>query len=159
MNLGGLFATACDFARASYMIKDSETLLVPYVVNGAFACELYLKGLLMLQGKTLQDIKKHHSLSQLYALLDDGTKENLKSSVMRKFTNSNKAFEAYLDDIANAFVEWRYGYENQEVRVDSGENGVINISITLSGNGIYKEFLEILMSCLHDLTKMSISQT
>lgn len=157
MDLGGLFANASNFARASDMMKDKITLLVPCVVNGAFACELYIKGLLALQG----DVITGHDLTKLFGKLSACAREDLKNSVGQKFTNSKDAFESYLNGIANAFKDWRYLYEGQSTSIDSidNETGIVNASIVFSNKSrVNPEFLEIFISCLHDLSSKLIDE-
>lgn len=160
MNLAGLFATACIFAQASDMMKDADMLLVPHVVNGSFACELYIKGLLMLQEYTLQDLKnlpnhEKHSLSKLYDKLNESTKVELKDLVTKEFTSSKQYFESYLNGISTAFTDWRYNYENQCISV-SNEDEINNITFVINDKGVSKEFLEIFISCLHNLSNKEL---
>ena len=162
MNLSGLFANASSFAQVCKMTKDESLLLVPSVVNGAFACELYLKGLLMLQGYTLEDLKKlptpqQHNLSDLYGFLLESTKEYLENSVIDKITCSKNEFSSYLSDIATAFVDWRYGYEDQSVSI-SNDNAATRIKIYIKDMGVNTKFLDEFISCLHDLSDKKICE-
>jgi hypothetical protein len=162
MNLGGLFATAGAFAKTSNMLKDEVMLLTPYTVNAAFACELYLKGLLRLQKDTLQELEalprfEQHNLAKLYAILNETEKESLKSSVMQKLTSPQKNFEAYLDEISNAFKECRYAYENQLVEIIE-EKGISYINVGFNKPLIdNREFFEAFKLCLYELALQALT--
>ena len=57
-----------EFKRASEIAFDNN-LSFPNMVNGAFACELYLKAYLIWTTKSNVVIKKHQ-LSELFGMLD-----------------------------------------------------------------------------------------
>ena len=98
----------------------SKVLNVPALVNGAFACELYLKSLL---GKKA---KKTHLLEELYELLKTPEKEALKSIILEKLEKAElkEGFAYYLKNISNLFYYWRYISE----KIDFGKLGV-NLSL------------------------------
>lgn len=86
-------------------------LFVAIVVNGALACELYLKSL-------LSDETRTHKLDKIYGLLEISEQEEIKKRTianMRECTNEgnwgDEQFYINLSSVSNAFVKWRYFYE------------------------------------------------
>lgn len=100
--------------------------IFPFVVNKAFACEVYLKILLDVANFDIRNLKKYelHNLLNLYKSTD----ENFKHSFMEYFTSNfgdqvnNEFLERKLKNISDVFVKWRYIYENShnEMKVNYG---------------------------------------
>ncbi len=104
---------------------DTE-LITPYVVNGAFSLELYLKILLFLETGTSA---RGHKLKKLYDQLTEDSKDYLTDRVKgfidySKFhrdleavivRNSKVAFswdiESLIEQSSEAFGKWRYAFE------------------------------------------------
>lgn len=77
--------------------------------NLSFACELYLKSILM---NEKQEIISGHKLLELYKQLKDDTKKELEMEF-----NKNKGMQNLMEVISNCndtFVESRYLYENKK---------------------------------------------
>lgn len=84
-------------------------LSAPLMVNTAFACEVFLKGLLIAHGvdyKKLLKQRKGHGLKALYDLLP---KEEYKEFLR---VPNKDTFDEKLEAHANDFVNWRYYMEN-----------------------------------------------
>lgn len=86
--------------------------IIPSIVLKAFSCELFLKSLV-----STGDIKKIHKLDELFECLNPTDKESIKKSVVKKMVNTVKQyakndFDVDLSKVANAFVDWRYFYED-----------------------------------------------
>jgi hypothetical protein len=87
--------------------------IAPFVVNAAFSLELYLKTLHQLVGTTI----KGHSLLILYDALSDDARNAVVgvaqeiSPVFNLEAPTADAYRAFVADLDNAFVEWRYCYE------------------------------------------------
>ena len=131
-----IFVYGDCFHKASISKADPPDPYAAVVVatNCAFACELYLKCLIHIE--TGQLIKKLHNLKQLFAMLPDATKATIQNrfdaqlakqpdydnSVAPDDASRQMAREAaekrsknLIDALrrgAEAFVEWRYLYEN-----------------------------------------------
>jgi hypothetical protein len=91
---------------------------VPFVVNGAFAIELYLKTLFHLAERS----ERGHELLKLYDALPDETRAHVVAVAQRLATPRIKvpdgaAFRAFLVPVNDAFVEWRYLYETGETEM------------------------------------------
>ncbi len=80
---------------------------IPAIVNGAFACELYIKSLLPTQ-------EKEHNLKLLFEMLPPDFQESIRNEVNDKFKDyAAYTFDMRLDDSANAFINWRYIHEEE----------------------------------------------
>jgi hypothetical protein len=116
-----MFRQAVSFATtASYLYKRDLThvprnglSVVPFVVNSAFAIELYLKTLGQLHNTGLRG----HDLLKLF----DGLPADAQMTLQQNFSKSAwqcdiKTLAEYrgaLQEMRNAFVEWRYLYEEE----------------------------------------------
>lgn len=80
--------------------------IYPCVVNGAFACELFLKAII--DASSSCGIPKSHRLNELFLILD----QNIRSSIEAEYTsNCSYPLNDLLVECDNAFIEWRYAYE------------------------------------------------
>ena len=116
-----MFRHACAFAECADMAlkkfrhdtADIEWYSTPSIINSAFACEVYLKAMLLFSNIP---IKKEHKIKELYKMIPDQIKDEIKSMVTRGCESiwyDSFGFEK-LDNISDAFVEWRYCYEKLE---------------------------------------------
>lgn len=80
---------------------------IPYIVNMSFASELYLKLILIYNGKDISKLKNKegHQLYNLYNLLLEGQKKQIYNNFKKPMTYN---IENELKDINTAFVGWRY---------------------------------------------------
>ena len=107
------YCKAKDFQAVAELLDAEENFkLIPTVVNAAFACELYLKALIMWQEKTSARIREH-KLSELLARIDDGDRD----MIVRSANIFNWA--EFVNEADNAFVEWRYIHENDGFKMIS----------------------------------------
>ena len=126
-----MFKHACAFADcAVFCFKDKNNLIVrtqwystPGIVNSAFACEVFIKALLVYHGMTLDHIKHiGHRLENLwnaYAIKDSQTSSQVQDSIRNYFqSGDNTLFDRKLKEASNAFVDWRYMYEGREVELN-----------------------------------------
>lgn len=126
-----MFKHACAFsgcARFCYREPwDIEHRLPDYsiagIVNSAFACEVFLKSLLVYHGMEIKDIvdDKHrgvHQLADLWKILEKKDRA-CTSLILQKCEEHFKLstpdkFNELLDNVSNAFVFWRYIYEKNQ---------------------------------------------
>ena len=126
-----MFKHACAFADcAVFCFKDKNNLIVrtqwystPGIVNSAFACEVFIKALLVYHGMTLDQIKPiGHRLENLwnaYAIKDSQTSSQVQESIRNYYqSEDNTLFDRKLKEASNAFVDWRYMYEGREVELN-----------------------------------------
>jgi hypothetical protein len=115
----GIFNQAAAFANTSALLFERDlrrsprkgVSAVPFVVNAAFSIELYLKALAQKHGVSLRG----HELIKLHAALPDKALSEVQSVIQRCAANralgEEPDFYAYLKNLNNTFVEWRYSYE------------------------------------------------
>ena len=113
-----MFRHACAFAECADLAKDRichgaadiEWYATPAIVNSAFACEVFLKALLIFYDVPF---KKEHELKELYEFLPEDTRIWIKLAVMSNYGGiwTDILGRELLESISNAFVNWRYWYE------------------------------------------------
>lgn len=113
-----MFRHACTFCECADMAEskhhhdtaDIGWYTSPAVIKSAFACEVFMKAIL-----NFRDIKppRSHKLRDLYEVLPEKEREWIKLAVTRgaSFMWTDCFGFDYLDEISDAFVEWRYSYE------------------------------------------------
>ena len=90
------------------IIGHKHPTIVASIVNEVFACELYLKTILMIQNHKLVS---GHELVDLYSKIHN-------DRIKEKMDNYN--FDEELAKINDAFKEWRYCYESEQLCINSG---------------------------------------
>ena len=90
--------------------------IYPYIVNKSFACEIYLKLLLLIKEEREN---KTHNLKKLSKDTNMDI-EFKKYLINNKLTLTDEEFEEYLSSISNAFEEWRYIYEKKDIKIMHG---------------------------------------
>ena len=118
----------CDCARSCEIEPNNieyrmHSHTVAGLVNSAFACEVFIKLLLVYHGRTVTEIKaiKH----KLKGLWDEFKKEDYETALfveknMREWFNSEDTgmFDRLLNEASNAFEYWRYIYEKESGRIN-----------------------------------------
>lgn len=136
------FNQAISFATASNYLYDKDlrqsprngASTAPFVVNAAFSIELYLKALALKHGVALRG----HVLSKLYNELPIEAKAEIQEMTLRCAVDSELGlgetpdFFAYLSELDNTFIEWRYSFEKERT-------GVVQIQPTIFVMGVLHE--------------------
>ena len=114
-----MFRHACAFCECADMALDKfkndtadiDFYVSPVTINSAFACEVFLKAILTYQDKKTPRL---HKLRDLYNALPKELKKLIKCEVSGGYPDmwTNFSGQDYLDNISDAFVEWRYNYEH-----------------------------------------------
>lgn len=114
-----MFRHACTFCECADMAlnkfqHDSADIgfyTSPAIVNSAFACEVFMKTIVKYQGISLP---KSHKLYDLYQELSPELREWIKQEVDGGYPDlwTTMWGKDYLEEVSNAFVEWRYSYEH-----------------------------------------------
>lgn len=79
---------------------------IPYIVNMTFCTELFLKLILVHNGKTIDEVRKiGHNLYELYEKLSQSQKDEIYCSFKRPLIYS---IPDEIINISYAFMEWRY---------------------------------------------------
>ena len=91
---------------AQKKMEEDKKYIVPAIVNVAFSCELFLKSM-------LKDGTKGHLLSELFKEIPDSLREFIKDRmIINGGLKAEAVFDKRLENISNAFAEWRYFYED-----------------------------------------------
>ena len=103
-----ILAEASDKGAQSGNGEDIA-LMIPAVVNGALACELYMKSM-------IKPRPRGHKLDELYGKLEAGIQQLIKSMMVnvgksRDSSYNEAKFMSQLKDYGDTFIEWRYFYE------------------------------------------------
>lgn len=109
-----MFDNGCAFARCGELCRNNSQinpifLSNPMIINYAFACEVFLKTLI--EGYKLPQCHTH-KLDELFTMLPERVQKEIAEEMIYKVGSFRDAFGfCYLEQISNAFVEWRYLYE------------------------------------------------
>ncbi|MFA0814737.1 MAG: hypothetical protein ACC608_02985 [Anaerofustis sp.] len=134
----GFFAVFQDICKKGYY-NDESSLTVPnfdtaifsfpYIVNGAFACELALKSALSIEvAKTIR-----HDLFSLFYNIHDDYQTAIKNHASSRGLDE-KSFDVALEQSKNLFYDWRYFYERDKVNIPSNFDIIVqSICITMFG--------------------------
>ena len=107
------YARAVDFAKAVDIMEHSSAhLMIPQIVNAAFSCELMLKATIIMEKKNPVAFKGHR-LDLLFSMLCQSAQEQIRADA------SIFNWDAFMCESSDAFVEWRYLHEKDEVRAIS----------------------------------------
>lgn len=148
-----MFRHACTFCKCADMALEKHMhdtadigfYTSPATINSAFACEVFMKAILAFnENKT----PKTHKLRQLYNALPDEFKDCIEREVSGGYRDmwTNVWGIDYLDEVSNAFVEWRYSYEH-----DWNKSSTMHINI-----GFLNRFRDALReACCRMLFKMT----
>lgn len=88
--------------------KNPVLLQVPYIVNGAFACELALKYLLVENQISFCISAKGHNLEYLFDLLPPPIKQSLKAKLKKAGNMNDTELRENIHLHADSFNQWRY---------------------------------------------------
>lgn len=107
-----MYRTGCEFSNCAdlcYNMQIKSLCITPVIVNANFACEIFLK-LLLRQNQI--EYNRVHKLKDLFDILPDNIRENIKTTTIEKYGQWKNIWNIeLLDNISNAFYEWRYNYE------------------------------------------------
>jgi len=125
-----MFKHACAFVDcAKYCQIEPNNIeyrlqshTVAGIVNSAFACEVFLKMLLITHGVPFEELNGLHKLEELWDSLktvDCKTASFVEQKVQEWFDfKAENRFDEFLSDISNAFVYWRYIYEKDKGKIN-----------------------------------------
>lgn len=98
---------------SAYSIVNIDNRLYPTIIaslcNKIFACELFIKSIIMINKKQLQ---RGHKISSLIQ------KSGISKILEKSFIKYN--LENEISQIDNAFQVWRYSYEYDQLTINSG---------------------------------------
>jgi hypothetical protein len=118
-----MFRQAISFATTATYLYENDLRQVPrnghsiapFIVNSAFSIELYLKTLAQIHETSLRG---HRILDDLFDRLPAEAHRAVEAAVptcAKKWGISEKEdFRAYVGELNNVFVDWRYCYEKNQ---------------------------------------------
>lgn len=120
--------TILDLGGAKVTFRGNKSIIriYPFIVNKAFACEIYLKLLLVEKDFDFKLLKncELHNLLKLYENIDNEFKQVFLNVFNNKYDEKviKEFLEKEITNISNVFKEWRYIYEkiNNENVVNNG---------------------------------------
>ena len=95
--------------RIEFFYKNKHTTIKPCIVNYALSCELFFKSMIIIKNNKL--VVKTHKLDDLYEILDNSKIKNELSKY---------DFDIEIKKISDAFIDWRYCYEHNELTIHTG---------------------------------------
>lgn len=137
-----MFKHACAFVDcAKYCEIEPNSIeyrmqshTVSGIVSSAFACEVFIKSLLVFHGITIEKIKGHDlkKLWNKFKAKDCETACLVEERMQEWFKSENEnMFDELLDNISDAFEYWRYIYEKQ--------NGSVNLNFLRGFRDLLRE--------------------
>ncbi|MBE6929899.1 MAG: hypothetical protein E7463_06440 [Ruminococcaceae bacterium] len=102
-------AALCD---EHYLQNDvASNLLFPFVINLSFACEAYIKAIMIHYSPT-NEFEHGHNLKDLFAMLPQHCCQEIEANYRNEVIGANQYIDLHslLDAYGNSFVEWRYGF-------------------------------------------------
>lgn len=108
-----MFKHGCKFYDCAIMCQDVHELRehfdfkVPEIVNMAFSCEVFLKTIIVIEGKKV----KGHKLKELWNELNPCYAQMIMDELKSVTELEQDDILASIENISNAFAEWRYLYE------------------------------------------------
>lgn len=109
--------------------RRQPLLIVPFVVNASFACELFLKALAHRGGVSLRG----HNLSELLAALPVQERKRLDEAWTAATNLVSKevheTLESVVNELSNSFVDWRYSHEKERVSTVSSSSILLLLDV------------------------------
>lgn len=107
------------------IVSVKPEYIAPFVVNSAFAIELFLKTIhIKNKTKSYTHVSHEHSLKKLYCSLPGKLQQSLVHSLNTCLVAEGKKAGAIdlsskFCELANAFVDWRYLHEKKHLKIKS----------------------------------------
>ena len=112
------FATAASYIYKKDLVASPRNMAaaVAFLVNAAFAIELYLKALLVQHGVTPGRV---HALVDLFDALPKAARDAVSRAIPAAAAalglGADRDFRADVAALNDVFVDWRYCYEHEEI--------------------------------------------
>ncbi|PXX52046.1 hypothetical protein DFR60_108131 [Hungatella effluvii] len=131
-----MFKQACAFSDCARCCEIEPNNIIEYrfnshtvsgIVNSAFACEVFIKTLLVIHDVSVKEMRGKkacdgHDLKKLWVLLkekDCETTTLVELKMQEFFRSPNKSiFDELLESISNTFDYWRYIYEKDDGNIN-----------------------------------------
>lgn len=102
--------------KATILFKSDAYYAFPAIVNLSFACELYLKALLIQSGHS--SIIRSHFLDKLFSMLP----KSIQGKMEEEFATRCQypvTLQQTLEIHSKAFEKWRYAYEADKENIEA----------------------------------------
>lgn len=129
------YETACMCDAEHLKLDMNSSFLFPFVVNITFACELYLKSIMMSISEDNEFVKSHDLLILFNNLGDDKIKDVLQKS----FEEHGKDLLIFLEHHKNHFIDFRYAFEDNDKQLS-----VFATDLGIFANSLRKISLEMI---------------
>ena len=129
------YETACICDAEHLKLDMNSSFLFPFVVNITFACELYLKSIMMSISEDNEFVKTHDLLILFNNLGDDKIKDVLQKS----FEEHGKDLLIFLEHHKNHFIDFRYAFEDNDKQLS-----VFSTDLGIFANTLRKISLEMI---------------
>ena len=119
-----MFLHACSFVDCVEHYEHAEPNAMhratwcstPKMVNTAFACEIFLKALLVFNNI---EYKHAHNLEKLHNLLPAEYQQHIEQGIVARYGKTTDAFGIpYVRRISDTFNDWRYSFERTRLSID-----------------------------------------
>lgn len=100
----------------------ADVVNVPTIVNGVFACELYLKSLLPENKRR----KFGHNIKLIFEKLNLPLQKTMQDEIIANIDWEYNSFDVCLDCLSNDFQFWRYIHESEDFG-PLGLNGTLRV--------------------------------
>ncbi len=104
------FEAACMCETEHFRLDMNSKFLFPFVVNLTFACELYLKSIMMSISEDNEFVKTHDLLILFNNLGDD----KIKAVLQESFEEHGQDLLIFLVYHKNHFIDFRYAFEDND---------------------------------------------
>lgn len=107
------YNTACmceDKASPSEWLGE---YLLPHVVNMSFACEVYMKAIMIHFSET-NEFSTGHELQKLFTKLNPGAQKSVREAFEQELTPWSKKLESFLEEHNDIFMDFRYPFQDTD---------------------------------------------
>lgn len=129
------YETACMCDAEHLKLDMNSSFLFSFVVNITFACELYLKSIMISISEDNEFVKTHDLLILFNNLGDDKIKDMLQKS----FEEQGKDLLIFLEHHKNHFIDFRYAFEDNDKQLS-----VFSTDLGIFANTLRKISLEMI---------------
>ena len=121
----GFWKTACWCIRDRILMP--KDMRVPFVTNIAFACECFMKAIMIWESDN-HAFFVGHNLQELFDRLQPETQQQITDAYEKKSVNSlyNSRLSTFLEMSKNDFGEWRYSFQDRDYNLVANASDYLN---------------------------------
>ena len=111
---------------AQWCVRDfilmPEKMKYPFIINISFACELFIKAI-MIGGSKSGTFERGHNIKDLFGKLRLDTQKKIQKSYEEKAAgvSFNESLDRFLSICQNDFSNWRYAFERNELEANGSD--------------------------------------